>query len=173
MVVVVITLLLNITGVELATQQDSTLDGELRINGIANIVVCLFGGMVGHLSLNRTLLQRSAGADSRIAGLTAAVFSGAVLLFGSVLVAYIPLFVLGGLLLTIGVKLLHEWVICARLRFSHLDYALILIILAIIAIWGFLSGIGIGIIVACALFVLSYSRHGYQLKAGHLMGWAF
>jgi sulfate permease, SulP family len=158
-VVVVITLLLNITGVELATQQDSTLDGELRINGIANIVVCLCGGMVGHLSLNRTLLHRSAGADSRIAGLTAAAFSGAVLLFGSVIMAYIPLFVLGGLLLTIGVKLLHEWVIRAWFRFSHLDYALILLILAIIAIWGFLSGIGIGIVVACTLFVLSYSRH--------------
>jgi sulfate permease, SulP family len=158
-VVVVITLLLNITGVELATQQDSTLDGELRVNGIANIVVCLCGGMVGHLSLNRTLLHRSAGADSRIAGLTAAAFSGAVLLFGSVLMAYIPLFVLGGLLLTIGVKLLHEWVIRAWFRFSHLDYALILLILTIIAIWGFISGIGIGIIVACALFVLSYSRH--------------
>lgn len=158
-VVVVITLLLNITGVELATQQDSTLDGELRINGIANIVVCLCGGLVGHLSLNRTLLHRSAGADSRIAGLTAAAFSGAVLLFGAVIMAYIPLFVLGGLLLTIGVKLLHEWVIRAWFRFSHLDYALILLILTIIAIWGFISGIGIGIVVACTLFVLSYSRH--------------
>lgn len=158
-VVVVITLLLNITGVELATQQDSTLDGELRTNGIANIVVCLCGGMVGHLSLNRTLLHRSAGADSRIAGLTAAAFSGAVLLFGSVIMAYIPLFVLGGLLLTIGVKLLHEWVIRAWFRFSHLDYGLILLILTIIAIWGFISGIGIGIIVACTLFVLSHSRH--------------
>jgi sulfate permease, SulP family len=158
-VVVVITLLLNITGVELATQQDTTLDGELRTNGIANIVVCLCGGMVGHLSLNRTLLHRSAGADSRIAGLTAAAFSGAVLLFGSVIMAYIPLFVLGGLLLTIGVKLLQEWVIRAWFRFSHLDYALILLILTIIAIWGFISGIGIGIIVACTLFVLSYSRH--------------
>jgi sulfate permease, SulP family len=158
-VVVVITLLLNITGVELATQQDTTLDGELRTNGIANIVVCLSGGMVGHLSLNRTLLHRSAGADSRIAGLTAAAFSGAVLLCGSVIMAYIPLFVLGGLLLTIGVKLLHEWVIRAWFRFSHLDYALILLILTIIAIWGFLSGIGIGIVAACTLFVLSYSRH--------------
>lgn len=37
-----------------------------------------------------------------------------------------------------GVKLLHEWVIRAWFRFSHLDYALILLILTIIAIWDFL-----------------------------------
>jgi sulfate permease, SulP family len=158
-IVVVITLLLNITGLELATQQDSTLDRELRINGIANLVFCLCGGMVGHLSLNRTLLNQSAGANSRLSGLTAAIFSGVLLLFGSRLMAYIPLWVLGGVLLMIGVKHLLEWCIFAWFKFPHLDYALILVILVSTAIWGFISGVGIGVIIACGLFVFSYSRH--------------
>jgi sulfate permease, SulP family len=156
-IVVVISLLLHITGIELATQQDSSLDDELRIDGIANIVVSLFGGMVAYLSLNRTLLHRSSGATSRLAGLTAAVFSLVVLLFGSRLMAHIPLWVLGGTLMTIGLNRLIQWGIHSRFRFSRLDYALILIILASSAIWGFITGVGMGIIIACALFIYRYS----------------
>lgn len=159
MIVVVITLLLNITSVELITQQDSNLDGELRTNGIVNLAISLYGGIVGHLSFNRTLLLQSAGANSRLAGLTAAAFCGAVLLFGSALINYVPQWVLGGVLLMIGVKLLLEWVIFAWFKLPHLDYALIVIILVSIAIWGFISGIEIGVIIACALFVFNYSRH--------------
>jgi sulfate permease, SulP family len=158
-IVVVITLLLNITGIELATQQDSNLNSELRINGMANLVACFGGGMVSHLSLNRTLLNRSAGANSRLAGLTAAVFSGVLLLFGSRLMVYIPLWVLGGVLLMIGVKRLIEWGLYSWFKFPRLDYALILVILASIAIWGFITGVGIGVVIACGLFIFSYSRH--------------
>jgi sulfate permease, SulP family len=159
MVVVVITLLLSITGVELATQHNSSLDKELRINGVANLVTALYGGMGGNFTLNRTILHRNAGANSRIAGLTAAAFSVGLLLFGSVLMAYVPVWVLGGVLISIGVKLLHEWVYCSWFKFPHLDYALILVILASIAIWGFITGVGIGVVVACGLFIASYSRH--------------
>ena len=159
MVIVVITLLLNITSVELATQQDSNLDSELCTNGIANLAITLYSGMVGHLSFNRTLLNRSAGANMRLAGYIAVAFYGAMLLSGSALLAYIPKWVLGGVLLMIGVKLLLEWGIFAWFKVPHLDYALILIVLASIAIWGFIIGIEIGIIIACGLFIFSYSRH--------------
>ncbi len=159
LVVIVIALLLNITGVELVTQQDSTLDRELCASGIANLAVALYGGMEGQLNVNPTLLNRSAGATSRVSGLTAAAFCGSVLLFGSSLVTYIPRWVLGGVLLMIGVKLLLEWVFFAWFKFPRLDYALILIILVSIAFWGFLNGVGIGIVIACALFIFSYSRH--------------
>ena len=157
--VVVISLLLNITGIELVSQQDSTLDRELCVNGIANLAAALYGGMEGHLNISQTLLNRSAGANSRISGLVTAAFCGAMLLFGSTLIAYIPRWVLGGVLLMIGVKLLLEWVFFAWFKFPRLDYALILTILVSIALWGFMTGVGIGILIACALFIFSYSRH--------------
>lgn len=158
-VVVVTTILLNTTGVELASEQDSTLNGELCTNGIANLAIAPYGGMVGYLSFNRTLLHRSAGANSRLSGLISAAFCGAVLLFGSEMIIHIPRSILGGVLLMIGIKLLIEWVIQAWFKFPHLDYALILIILVSIAIWGFISGVGIGVMIACALFIFRYSQH--------------
>ncbi|NJR62018.1 MAG: SLC26A/SulP transporter family protein [Cyanobacteria bacterium CRU_2_1] len=158
MAVVVIAILLNATGVELATQRDSHLDSELRTNGIANLVTGCFGGMVGHFSMNRTLLNRNAGASSPLAGVMAATLCGSVLVCGSGFLPYIPKFVLGGLLLSIGFRLLYEWVYSARSKFPPLEYALILIILVSIAVWGFIEGVGVGIIIACALFAFNYSR---------------
>lgn len=159
MVVVVIVILLNSTGIELAAQRDSELERELRANGIANLITGFGGGMVGHLSLNRSLLNLSAGASSPLAGLIAAVLCGTVLLFGSAILAYIPRPILGGLLLAIGLKLLFEWVISAWFKFSRLEYALILSILVSIAAWGFIEGVGVGIVIACAFFAFSYSRN--------------
>ncbi|GAP94293.1 SulP family inorganic anion transporter [Leptolyngbya sp. NIES-2104] len=158
-VVVVTTILLNTTGVELSSEQDSTLNGELCTNGIANLAVAPCGGMVGYLSFNRTLLHRSAGANSRISGLISAAFCGTVLVFGFNMLTYIPRPILGGVLLMIGIKLLLEWVVHAWFKFPYLDYALILIILVSIAIWGFISGVAIGVMIACALFIFRYSQH--------------
>jgi SulP family sulfate permease len=158
MVVVIIAILLNATGVELATQRDSDLDSELRTNGIANLLTGCFGGIVGHLSMNRTLLNRNAGASSPVAGLIAGGLCGSVLILGSEFLPYIPKFVLGGLLLSIGVKLIYEWVYTARTKFPPLDYVLILIILVSIAVWGFIEGVGVGIVIACALFAFNCSR---------------
>lgn len=157
-VVVVTTILLNTTGVELSSEQDSTLNGELCTNGVANLAIAPWGGMVGYLSFNRTLLHRSAGANSRLSGLISAAFCGTVLVFGSGILTYVPRPILGGVLLTIGIKLLLEWVIYSWFKFPYLDYALILIILVSIAIWGFISGVAIGVMIACALFIFRYSQ---------------
>ncbi|RUT08794.1 sulfate permease [Dulcicalothrix desertica PCC 7102] len=167
-IVVLIAILLNAIGIEIAVQHDCNLDHELCVNGIANIFTGLCGGMVGHLSLNRSLLNQSAGANSRVAGLTTAAFCGFILIFGSSIFTYIPRFVLGGLLLTIGFKLLHEWVYSAWFKFPRLEYAIIIVILAITTIWGFIAGVGIGIIISCALFAFNYSR--YQIVRNTLEG---
>lgn len=167
-IVVLIAILLNATGIEIAVQRDCNLDHELCVNGIANIFTGVCGGMVGNLSLNRSLLNRSAGADSRVAGLSTAAFCGFILIFGSSILTFIPRFVLGGLLLTVGVRLLYEWVYSAWHKFPRLEYALIIAILASIAIWGFIAGVGIGIIISCALFAFNYSR--YQVVRHTLEG---
>src|SRR5262249_3038328 len=73
-VVVIVTILLNAAGLELATRRDVDLDRELRASGLGNIVAGLAGGMVGYISLSRSLLNVQAGAVSRAAGVWTAVF---------------------------------------------------------------------------------------------------
>jgi SulP family sulfate permease len=59
--------------------------------------------------------------------------------------AFFPRPVLGGLLLYLGLSLLAEWVWDGWKRLSRLDYGLVIGIIVIIALWGFLAGVGIGL----------------------------
>lgn len=158
MVIVVISILLNATGLELATSRTVDLNRELRVNGLANVVTGLCGGMVGHLSINRSLLNRQAGATRPLAGMISGGLCAAVLLFGSSFLAYLPQPILGGLLFYIGLSLLRRWGYDTWFQFPRLDYALILLILWIIATWGFLPGVGAGVVISCFLFIFTYGR---------------
>lgn len=158
-VVVAINILLGATGLEIATEQDVDLDHELRSSGMANVFTGLCGGMEGHLSLSRSLVNYKAGANHRLAGVVAALFCTAVLFWGGAVLSYIPKPVLGGLLLYLGIDLLIEWCYEAWFNISHLDYVLILIILLIVANFGFLQGVGVGLVISCLLFVVKYSTN--------------
>jgi SulP family sulfate permease len=159
LVVVVVAILLNATGVEIATQTDTDLNRELRANGLANVLAGLCGGMVGYLSLSRSLLNYQAHARGRLAGLTAGLFCAAVLFFGGDVVRVFPRPVVGGLLLYLGLGLLLEWVYAAWFKLSRTDYFLVVAILAVIALTGFIEGVAAGVVVACIVFVYNYSRH--------------
>lgn len=156
--VIVIVILLNATGIEISTQSDANLNRELQASGIANLFTGLCGGMVGYLSLNRTLLNYRAGANERLSGIVTGIFCGSVLFLGTAVVSYIPKPVLGGLLLHIGLNALIEWIYNAWFKLLLLDYALVIIILLIVASSGFLQGVSIGLVVACLLFAFNYSR---------------
>ncbi|MGF1460296.1 MAG: SLC26A/SulP transporter family protein [Leptolyngbyaceae cyanobacterium] len=155
--VVAITILLCATSIEMATEQDMDFDQELQVAGVANVVAGALGGMVGHLSVSRSLLNRSAGATQRLSGVVAALFCGSIAIWGSEILAFFPKAILGGLLLYLGMGLLIEWVYEAFFRLSWSDYALVLGILLIGARFGFLTGVGVGLLIACLLFVITYS----------------
>jgi SulP family sulfate permease len=103
------------------------------------------------------LLNREAGATHRLSGFVAAGFCGGVAIWGSGIFALLPKAILGGLLLYLGLSLLIEWVYDAYFRLSWVDYGLVLAILLIGARFGFLAGVGVGLLVACLLFVITYS----------------
>lgn len=155
--VVAITILLCATSIEMATDQDMNFDQELQVAGIANMLTGSLGGMVGHLSVSRSLLNREAGATHRLSGIVAAVLCGGIAIWGTSLISVLPRAIFGGLLLYLGMVLLIEWVYDAYFRLSWVDYALVLTILLIGAQFGFLAGVGVGLVIACLLFVITYS----------------
>lgn len=160
MLVSAIVILLNAASVELATRKDVELDRELTTTGLANAIAAPFGAMAGCMALSRTILNFKAGASGRVSGITSALICGLVLFAAAPALAFFPRPVLGGLLLYLGLSLLAEWVWDGWKRLSRLDYALVVAIIIIVALWGFLAGVGIGLVVACILFALNYSRTG-------------
>jgi len=78
--------------------------------------------------------------------------------FGTALVSSIPRFLMGGLVVFIGLGLLHEWIVRARRTLTRAEYAIVLAIFAVIAIETFLLGVAVGLVATTVLFVVSYGR---------------
>jgi SulP family sulfate permease len=156
--VTAISTLFNTTGVEVATHREADLERELNATGIANILTGAFGGYASCISISRSLLNIAGGGTSRLSGMTVAVISALMLVVDPKLLGYVPKFILGGLLLYLGVDQLNKWIIESRRRLSPLDYLSLLAIIVIIVEWGFIAGVLIGVIIGCATFALTASR---------------
>ena len=155
----VLSLMFCIHGLGLLHRVDPDMNHELKLAGAANLLCGLSGGMPGLPSYGMSSLSRELGADRSVwpGVLTIAVVL-AVATVGLDLVALAPRFVLGGLLMYLGVQLLHEWLLEARHRFSLPEYAIIPGILLVSVGVGFLQGVLVGLIAAVILFVVKYSR---------------
>jgi len=156
--VTAISTLFNTTGIEVATHREADLERELKATGIANILTGTLGGYAGCISISRSLLNAGAGATSRLSGLTVAAISALMLVVDPEFLAYVPKFVLGGLLIYLGAEQLNKWILESRRRLSPLDYLSLLVIIVIIVQWGFVAGVLIGLVIGCATFALSASR---------------
>lgn len=154
-----LSLMFCIHGLGLLHRVDPDMNRELKLAGAANMLNGLCGGMTGLPSYGMSSLSRELGADRSIwPGLVTIAVVLTVALLGLDLVALAPRFVLGGLLMYLGVQLLDEWLLQARQRFSPVEYAIIPVILLVSAGVGFLQGILVGLVAAVILFVVKYSR---------------
>ncbi len=158
MFVTVINFLLNTTGIEIATRTEANIDRDLNVLGVANIVSAAFGGYVSCTSLSRSILVRTAGGSGRIAGVTVAAISAALLFAGPSLVGYVPKYALGGLLLFLGGGLVYQWLIQSSWQLQRIDYLSLLAVALLIINWGFIAGIVTGVVIGCATFAFSVSR---------------
>lgn len=159
MLITIISILLNVTGIELAIERDLDLNRELRAAGIANLASGLGGGVIGFHFLGLSILSYGKlGARSRMVGVLVAAGLAIVLLAGGSLVTLFPKLVLGGVTLLLGLDLLVEWAYDAWFKLPKADYAIVILILLVIATVGFLQGVGVGLLVSIILFVVNYSQ---------------
>lgn len=150
--------LFNTAGIEVAAQREANLEQELNVTGLANIMAGALGGYAGCISISRSILSFNSGGIGRLSGLTVAAVSVLMLAVAPTLLGYMPKFVLGGLLIYLGADQLHRWIVESRRRLSIVEYLSLLAIIVIIAKWGFVSGILIGVVIGCATFALSAAR---------------
>ncbi len=153
-----ISLLLISSGLETATRRDVDLKRELYVNALANLVAGPAAAPTGYTALSFSMLGPATGSDSRLVGLASAIVIGVATFFGAAALSLFPRFVLGGLVIFLGVATLLDWAVATRPKVTRVEYALILAILCAIGVFGFLSGVGFGLLAAAIIFVVQYSR---------------
>ncbi len=151
-------ILFNISGTELVLDRDLDTNQELRDAGVLNVVSGVLGGIPGYHALSLTALAERMKVDARAAGLIAALVPLAAVVVGAEVVGLIPRMIVGGVLVFLGLSFMVEWVWDKRRSLPPLEYAVVLVILVGIIVWGFLIGVVIGLVAAVVLFAVSYGR---------------
>lgn len=151
-------LLLNISGLELAVDREIDSNAELRASGIANMVAGLFGGVMGFQQLSATAINYKMGTTGRLSTMIAALFACIVLLSGTRILAHVPMMILGGLVMYLGLTFLIDWLYLTWFKISKGEYGIIILITLVAVVGGFLEAVAVGIVVAVILFTVKYSR---------------
>ncbi|HIP20492.1 MAG TPA: SulP family inorganic anion transporter [Sulfurimonas sp.] len=133
------------------TQHDS--NRELVGQGIGNIVAGLIGGLPGAGATMRTVVNINAGGKTNLSG----VFHGIVLviiLFGAGAYAkLIPLPVLAGILITVGLGIIDYKGIKHIKDVPRADAVIMVIVLFLTVFVDLLQAVGIGMVLASILFM--------------------
>ena len=151
-------LLFNVGGSELILDRDLDTNEELRDAGLLNVASGVLGGIPGYHALSLTALAHRMNVDARAAGLVAALVPLAAVVFGATVVELIPRMIVGGVLVFLGLSFIVEWVWDKRRALPRLEYAVVLVILAVIIARGYLAGVVIGLVLAVVLFAINYGR---------------
>ncbi|PLK72233.1 hypothetical protein C0V73_08570 [Rhizobium sp. TH135] len=151
-------LLLNTSGLEVATRQEIDADAELRTTGMANLVAGGFGGAPGFTGLSMTLLANRMGAKARSVGVATALMLALMLPFAGELAGAMPTFVAAGLMIALGVELIHDWLWRTRRQLPRMEWLVVLAIPLGMAAFGFMGGMALGLGLSIVTFVYNYAR---------------
>lgn len=133
---------------------------ELIGQGIGNMLAAIFGGIPGAGATKGTVVNINAGGKTRISGVIHGLFLLAVLLGLGSLAAYIPLSVLAGLLIPIGFKIIDTKGLKHLLRVPKADAVVLVIVLLVTTFGSLIQAVGIGVALACILFMKKASDLG-------------
>ncbi|HIF87464.1 MAG TPA: cyclic nucleotide-binding domain-containing protein [Gammaproteobacteria bacterium] len=151
-------LLLDVSGIELLAQKDLNPDHELQVMGYTNVVNGALDGFPGVHDVSDTALVETLGGKGRLTGFIYSTLMVAAILAGAEFMKIVPTFLLGGLLIYVGLEFLIDWVWKARDELPLSDYAVVIPILIVIILSDILKGVTFGFFVAIILFVVNYSK---------------
>jgi sulfate permease, SulP family len=157
--VMAIALLLDVSSLEVARQKSADLDQEFRSNGLANLLASVLGGFGGSLSMNGCVLLDESGATTRWAGAIVGMGAAFILFSGVDIGSVVPKAILGGMLAYLGAVIIVE-LLSTPAQSSWMEWALTVVMTLVIINFGYFMGVLTGVIGACLIFALSYSRIG-------------
>ncbi|MFT5375791.1 MAG: SulP family sulfate permease, partial [Candidatus Latescibacterota bacterium] len=165
--IAVISILLNLTALESTFSIDIDLNKELQTASYANMGASLVGGLIGYPYVSLSTLGHRMKGDSRLVGLVVALMCFLALTVGATALSYFPKFILGGLVLFIGLSFLYDWVFLSFKKLSKPDLAIIILIIVTVETIGFLEAVAVGIAASAVLFIVKYShidvvRHAFS-----------
>lgn len=133
------------------TQHNS--NKELIGQGIGNTVAGLIGGLPGAGATMRTVVNINAGGKSNLSGVVHGLILLVVLLGAGAYAKLIPLPVLAGILITVGIGIIDYKGIKHIFRVPRADAVVMLIVLILTVFVDLLQAVAVGMVMASVLFM--------------------
>ena len=133
------------------TQHNS--NKELIGQGIGNMAAGIIGGLPGAGATMRTVVNINAGGTGKLAGIIHSIVLTVVLLGAGEYARLIPLPVLAGILITVGIGIIDYKGIKHITRVPRADAVVMLIVLTLTVFVDLLQAVGIGLVLASILFM--------------------
>lgn len=141
---------------------------ELIGQGIGNAVAGLFCGLPGAGATMRTVVNVKSGGRTQLSGMIHALILLAILLGLGSVVKYVPLSVLAGILITVGWGIIDFKGFKDLLKIPRADAVVLVVVLLVTVFIDLLTAVGIGMVIACVLFMKRASdlvEGGYSTAA--------
>jgi SulP family sulfate permease len=130
---------------------------ELMAQGIANMVVPVFGGIPATGTIARTVTNVRAGASTPVAGIVHSITLLVIMLVAAPFAVHVPLAALAGILLFVAWNM-GEWHEFARLRRFSVQYRTILVgTFALTVVLDLMVAVEVGLVLACVFFIYRMS----------------
>ncbi len=126
-------------------------DRELFGQGMANIVVPLFGGVAATAAIARTAVNVRAGATSRLSAISHSLVLLALVFAAAPLVSSIPLAALAGVLFATCLRMVEAGALRALLRATRSDAIIVVLTFTVTVAVDLVAAVGVGVAVAVAL----------------------
>ncbi|MCW2528142.1 MAG: sodium-independent anion transporter [Pseudonocardiales bacterium] len=138
--------------------QEHDPDRELFGQGIANVIVPMFGGVPATGAIARTAVNARVGGRSRLSALTHAAGLALVVLVAAPLVGHIPLAALAGVLLATCIQMVEVGSLLAMARATHADAIILAVTLVVTVAFNLVTAVGVGVAIAVVLALRTVSR---------------
>lgn len=131
---------------------------ELIGQGVGNMIAALFAGIPGAGATMRTVVNVNSGGRTKISGIIHAAFLMFVLFGIGKYVAYIPLPVLAGILITVGVNIIDKRGVKSIFKIPKSDAFVLVVVLVLTVFVDLLQAVGIGMVLASLMFMRKASE---------------
>jgi SulP family sulfate permease len=151
--------LLTATIIDEMTETSSNKNREVKGQGIANIIVGIFGGMAGCAMIGQSVINIKSGGKTRLSTLAAGVCLFIFLLLFADIVKKIPMAALVGVMITVAIGT-FEWQSLKTLhKIAQADAVIMIITVAVVVVTNDLSkGVITGVILSTLCFGWKISR---------------
>lgn len=133
-------------------------DRELFGQGLANMIVPLFGGVPATAAIARTAVNVRAGATSRLAAVTHSLVLLALVFVAAPLVSSIPLAAMAGVLFATCVRMVEAGALRALVRSTRADAVIVTLTFTVTVALDLVTAVGVGVGVAVVLALRSVAR---------------